>query len=473
MAQSLAQFFVELKATGQTELVRALTLIQREIDQNVSSMQRLAVAMRPEVVRERVASTVALEEAQRRLNVVMREEYEKYGAWVEKAPSALDRWHAALRQLHSEQEAFAQSAAMQRVREQYGTWVEKAPTALDRWRSALKSVNQELQAQKDALARVQAAMDPRTMEERVRLQVKMEKAQEAYNRALEAERRRQGAGGGLLGQLGRLIQGRGGLAGSVAGLFGGGGSALAVGGPVGAIAAVASQVVNSIQRMYQAMVGLVASANPAVVELYHRAWADLGAVVGRTLVPIVKMATEVVRVFGDFLANILPSASEWSKVMQQIRPALDEMRNAIMDLAPTIRAVLVGMIRTAAVAIGAMAKQLALVIKVAQMMPQVALAKALFGGKEEAKATSMGAAASQARYVDIEEIGRQAALSAYSQGAGGPDVQTADNTRSAAATLKSILDHFRDYTLKRLTASKSEAAQGGIAAGLQAGNRGW
>src|SRR3984957_20952683 len=76
------------------------------------------------------------------------------------------------------------------------------------------------------------------------------------------------------------------------------------------------------------------------MERFQLALDDTQAVIGRMFVPVLELATDGVRMIGDTLASILPSADE-------MRTALLPFKDAFKDLGDTLaplRQVLKGMI---------------------------------------------------------------------------------------------------------------------------------
>lgn len=96
--------------------------------------------------------------------------------------------------------------------------------------------------------------------------------------------------------LGRVV----GLAGEIGGAFGGlvgalGGVAGAIGGMLGGILSLGESIAKFVQ-----------AANPAIFQLFQNVVADLTAVIGQGLAPILQVITQIIRLAADSLASFIP-----------------------------------------------------------------------------------------------------------------------------------------------------------------------
>ncbi len=88
--------------------------------------------------------------------------------------------------------------------------------------------------------------------------------------------------------------------GKVASLFGPWGQV------AGAFVQVAGQIPQVLKSAADSIKNYVQAFSPLTAQRYDRAWADLTAAIGRTLMPVLEGATAVVRYFGDTLAGLQP-----------------------------------------------------------------------------------------------------------------------------------------------------------------------
>lgn len=200
-------------------------------------------------------------------------------------------------------------------------------------------------------------------------------------------------------------------------------------GPYGAAAAGA---VNAMQALTDTIIGFVQVANPAVVEQLNHAIADVSGVIGQFLTPVVEAAVPWVRMFGDFLASILPNAEELRNALAPLDGALASLKEAIDPLIPLFQDYLLNSIEQFAVAI----ELLALLI---EKMPGMDLLKAAGGGSTSNWKSGQGAAyRGPASYQGIAEAGRGLHLAGFGQ-AGSSEMRTAKATEKSATTLEKIL----------------------------------
>ena len=217
--------------------------------------------------------------------------------------------------------------------------------------------------------------------------------------------------------------------GAAEGAAAGAGGAAGAAGPVGiAVALAAAAAVKALQTVAAALNALkevslafAAQANPKVVERYTLAWDDLQAVVGRSLIPVVELITQGVRLFGDVLASVLPTTQEMRAALAPLGDALKELRDVFAELAPYIKVTITGALLT----LGYTLKGLALTIK-ALLLPLRQLG--LLGGKQ--LASSVGAANKGVSFTGAEEYAKsvyQAAYASAQPGEGNLPVESAVN----------------------------------------------
>jgi hypothetical protein len=117
--------------------------------------------------------------------------------------------------------------------------------------------------------------------------------------------------------------------------------AVAAGGPFGFLAAGAVMAAGAIydfsQKLIETSVSLSKIANPAQATLYEMAVADLYGVIGQRLTPVVELATDAMRMFGDFLASVLPSSAEVRMALAPLKEALNTLKGALVAIVPVVR----------------------------------------------------------------------------------------------------------------------------------------
>lgn len=264
-----------------------------------------------------------------------------------------------------------------------------------------------------------------------------------------------GIGGGALGAISSLIPGMG---------------------PVGAAVSAVGGAVGQIH-------GAAATANPAYVMQFDMAMKDVTGVIGQSLAPVIKALTPWVRLFGDFLANILPTAEEMDDALKPMGDALKMVKSAIDPLIPIFRERFQTSIELVSKALQTMLPWIEKVVKAYSLavgtlsIVQNAMLesfknfkitdptksfkeafekipgkvkdlwKSLYeGGKPtNFKKSSVGAAFhGEASYAGVADIGREAILSAFSVGAGQtPEKQTAENTKQMSEDLKFIMEEVK------------------------------
>ena len=168
---------------------------------------------------------------------------------------------------------------------------------------------------------VQAAVDRRINAQAFAAAVKEELAK--FNRATnpgaavaEAAKARQETAdklSGVVSSLRMIASGMGSPTGAVSGL--GSGLGMAIGGPAGTMVSAVAQLPALFKAGADSVSNFVSAFAPALGARYSQAWADLSASIGEQLLPVLEMATGVVRFFGDIVAGLTPI----------IRPVVDQL----------------------------------------------------------------------------------------------------------------------------------------------------
>jgi hypothetical protein len=232
---------------------------------------------------------------------------------------------------------------------------------------------------------------------------------------------------GLAPPGGRGAAGGGGRGGGlIGGLLGEAGLG-ALAGPVGAMVAAAAAATAAVR-------GVVALASPGTAERFDLALKDATAVVGQALTPVLEQATSIVRLFGDILATILPSAAEFREALAPISDFLNDLRDALGSIAPVIHEVLVEGLKILGAALRTVILPFRILAKIIE---------GLFGGAEALK-TSMGAAVRNVSFQSAESFAKQVNLAAFKSGIGtgkGP----LDKIGDTVAQINKTLDDIRDW----------------------------
>lgn len=228
----------------------------------------------------------------------------------------------------------------------------------------------------------------------------------------------------------------------------------AIGGPVGVAVTAINAGVELVGKFWGMLKGafdtamnFARAANPVAAERMDYAIRDMTAVIGRLFVPLMEKATEVIRIFADFLSTVLPSASEMRAVFSQLEPAIREMKIALQDFAPVFRLILVDTLREAATAMKFFGDAIQGVLFVIRSLPGFsefgkgsgAPLKSSFGAGDFRTPSFVGIAEAKNAFM-IEAL-----RASVSQGGSDPAAETAGHTKTLtdqAATLITMLGNF-------------------------------
>lgn len=201
-------------------------------------------------------------------------------------------------------------------------------------------------------------------------------------------------------------------------------------GPHGAIVAGA---INAVQAFGDTVLKFVGAANPAVVEQLNLAFEDINGVIGRFLVPVIERVTPWIRMFGDFLASILPNAQELDKALAPMNDALQTLKEAINPLIPLIKDDLLTQLKAFALVLKG-------TVELWKLMSAEAWVAKLTGGKTDNFDSSIGAAyRGPASYQGVGEAGRGLHLAGFGYQGGTAMDRAAAAGEDSASSLKSIL----------------------------------
>lgn len=310
------------------------------------------------------------------------------------------------------------------------------------------------------IAKLNLAMRPDLVAKQVDLEIKLSKAREAHAKAIDKEQRERRFGTGFMGQLlSRAPGGQGGA--NLAEMFG---LSTKLGAGLGAIGGAAGIGVGVAGGVLAGGMAAVGTRSPATAERFERAMMDITAVIGDTFAPIMDLATDGLRLFGDVLASILPTAGEMREVLQPLFGSLQEMREAITPIAPLIKDEVVSVLKGLAAAVAIAADQISIFaegIKYASYL----LPWTPSSGKPLASATGM--AATSASFVGGEERGRSAYAAAFAAGATRGTAEMTENN-----TAKTAENTLRMVELLGRVIGDGGATQA-VTSGLKAAVRGW
>lgn len=253
--------------------------------------------------------------------------------------------------------------------------------------------------------------------------------------------------GRQVGKDGKHEQGTGALA--IAGaLQGGVGGVLkglaAAAGPVGIAISAATDVVIGLGK---AAMDFAGKASPATMQRFNQAINDMQAVIGRMFVPVLELATSGIRLMGDALATILPSASEMRDLLSPVKGMHAALRQAFSDIAPALKLIVKAGLELFGVVIQIQSAIVRLGILITRYLnPLFYLGRAMGGGGP--LKSSHGAAGTDASFVGLSQLGDQAAQAAYSSGYQGTAERTAsaaESTASKVATIAGYMEFFIPY----------------------------
>lgn len=154
---------------------------------------------------------------------------------------------------------------------------------------------------------------------------------------------RAGGGGrsGILGAVGSVMGGKGGGLTSLlsAGMssFGSLGGGMAGGAAVAIVTGIIRGIIKAFQyfvKIGDMLSGFVQHSNPAVADRWKRTWDDVYAVIGERAAPFLEILTKALRLFGDVLNTILPSAKSVETFFGGVSRGLDVLRGALGKMIP-------------------------------------------------------------------------------------------------------------------------------------------
>lgn len=331
----------------------------------------------------------------------------------------------------------------------------------DRDRSKnLESLTSNWSSMHKEIAKLNLAMRPDLVAKQVDLEIKLGKAREAHAKAIEKEQRERRFGTGLMGQF--LSRAPGGQAGAnLAEMFGMSTKLGAGLGVAGGAAGIGLGVAGGVLAGGLASVG---ARSPATVERFERAMMDVTAVIGDMFAPVMDLATDGVRLFGDVLASILPTAGEMREVIQPLFGTLQEMRESLAPIAPLIKGAVISALKELAAAVSVAADTISLFSEVLKYDPIIG---SLLNNSSKNLESSVGMAATGASFVGGEERGKAAYAAAFAAGATRGTAELTENN-----TAKTAENTLRLVELMGRVVGDGGATKG-VVEGLKGAVRGW
>lgn len=193
------------------------------------------------------------------------------------------------------------------------------------------------------------------------------------------------------------------------------------------------------------LISFAAKASPATFELFSRAVDNAQAAIGHAFVPVLEVATRIIREMGDGLATVLPTAQELRQTLassgfldflndslREFREAITENGAALKDLASSGFLTLAYSLTVVARATSDVTSKFSKLWAFLTFMNRDELARQL------EHRSSFGMAASPAHFSGFMDYQRQLQQSAYSAGATMADVP------DDVATIRSLSQRISD-----------------------------
>ena len=178
-------------------------------------------------------------------------------------------------------------------------------------------------------------------------------------------------------------------------------------------------------------------ASPVAFMMMQQAVADLGAVVGRVVVPVMQIFTDRVRLFGDFMATILPTQAEFNEIFKAMHPVFESLRTTLTELAPVFKAAFLHGLQQAVIIINGFAKAIGALIE--QIIPFIKMMGGNlegFGKPGELK-SSYGASGFQGSIKGFDDYKNSMIMNAFASV--NPMDQTAKNTEEMKTKLDQLI----------------------------------
>lgn len=210
----------------------------------------------------------------------------------------------------------------------------------------------------------------------------------------------------------------------------------------GLIARAAPDVAQAVAKLGLSLQSFVALANPAVAEQFTLALKDTLAVIGQALTPVLQVATQILRIFGDAVAGFSGDLGQALGVIASaLIPVFEVFAEVFARLGQVAAEVLkfvAPLIRFVAEGIKAVFEWLGRGIRFLLDLIGIEI-----GDSPLKKGASTGAAARSAQIGSVQDAISKAMVSALSLGlASGPNyaAMTAENTAQMIVRMNSLVD---------------------------------
>ncbi len=217
-----------------------------------------------------------------------------------------------------------------------------------------------------------------------------------------------------------------------------------IGRAVGGLAVAAPVAAGALALVGQAIVGMVAKANPAVAQQFSFALNDTLAVLGQMLVPVLQVVTQVVRLFGDAMASFSGTmGSALGEIVSALIPIFEVFADVfarVMQVVAQVLKFVAPIIRIAAEGIKTIFDWIGKAIRFILDLIGIDIADSAIK-----KGASVGAAAKQAQISTVQDALNRAMVSAFSLGtASGVNYaqETAKNTGEMVMRIGGLADRL-------------------------------
>ena len=220
---------------------------------------------------------------------------------------------------------------------------------------------------------------------------------------------------------------------------------------------------------------LVAIHNPARVEAFTRALNDAYGVVGRLLTPVLDAFTRSARKLGDFMAGLEGTVAP---AMNAVGALVEHVTNRFIETyrknAPVFEAMADVLVKFANAAMKVADVVFSAIGKILQVGNAVARLFGFDGGSFDSKASAVGAARRDARFVGSKAISDDAIKSSLMQGIGREHKSPEQSLNSIATATGNVAEWFRvngqklidKVQLVERNVDRARTAASGAAAGV-------
>lgn len=219
------------------------------------------------------------------------------------------------------------------------------------------------------------------------------------------------------------------------------------------IALAAAAATTNVGAMGLAITGLVAKANPAVAQQFTLALNDTFAVIGQALVPILKVATEILRMFGDMILSVSESiGGTLGTVFESMIPVFEALFAVFAQVGQIVAEVFVAVAPLILVVMRGIKDLFDWISNAIREV--LAFAGIDIAEPDIKKGASVGAAVRTAQHSSVDSVIQAAQKASFSLGTASKD--PAGRTASAAEAIKAKADEIYNL-IKNLPRDLAEA----------------